>query len=134
MRARASLPRLSLSCSVGALVALGRGGPRTRSAATLLFLLCLILPLRSDPRRLLGVVTAFTFGHSATLIPAALGMAPDAAWFLPLVETLIAGVPIAIIWVVVYTTSPPLVFTMLGTAVAAGLTVFAPTLADRVRG
>ena len=57
----------------------------------LLFLLCLILPLRGDLRRLIGVVTAFTLGHSATLIPAALGLAPAAAWFLPLVETLIAA-------------------------------------------
>lgn len=56
----------------------------------LLFLICLILPFRAEPRRLLGVITAFTLGHSATLIPAALGMAPDARWFLPLVETLIA--------------------------------------------
>ena len=53
---------------------------------------------------------------------------------LDLVETLIAGVPIAIIWVVVYTTSPPLVITMLGTAIAAGLTIFAPTVADHLRG
>lgn len=57
----------------------------------LLFLLCLILPLHADPRRLLGVVTAFTLGHSATLIPAALGLAPSASWFLPVVETLIAA-------------------------------------------
>ena len=64
----------------------------------LLFLLCLILPLRKDPRRLLGVVTAFTLGHSATLIPAALGVAPNAAWFLPLVETLIA---VSIVWMAV---------------------------------
>lgn len=57
----------------------------------LLFLLCLILPLRRDLRRLVGVVTAFTLGHSATLIPAALGLTPAAAWFLPLIETLIAA-------------------------------------------
>ena len=57
----------------------------------LLFLLCLILPLRGDLRRLVGVVTAFTLGHSATLIPAALGLAPAAVWFLPLIETLIAA-------------------------------------------
>lgn len=57
----------------------------------LLFLLLLILPLRADPRRLLGVVTAFTIGHSMTLIPAALGLAPSAAWFLPALETVIAA-------------------------------------------
>ena len=56
----------------------------------LLFLLCLILPLYRDLRRLLVVVTAFTLGHSATLVPAALGFVPSASWFLPLVETLIA--------------------------------------------
>lgn len=57
----------------------------------LLFLLCLILPLLRQPRMLLGVVTAFTVGHSLTLIPAALGFAPAAHWFIPLVEVLIAA-------------------------------------------
>ncbi|HSK41225.1 MAG TPA: HupE/UreJ family protein [Arenibaculum sp.] len=56
----------------------------------LLFLLCLILPLRRDLRRLAIVVTAFTIGHSTTLIPAALGMVPAAGWFSPFVETMIA--------------------------------------------
>jgi hypothetical protein len=57
----------------------------------LLFLLCLVLPLRERLWRLIGVVTAFTLGHSVTLIAAAQGLAPDAAWFSPLVETLIAA-------------------------------------------
>lgn len=57
----------------------------------LLFLICLILPLRNNMPRLLTVVTAFTVGHSATLIPAALGMVPAGAWFLPSVEALIAA-------------------------------------------
>jgi len=57
----------------------------------LLFLLCLVLPFRRLGRDLVGVVTAFTLAHTATLIAATLGAAPDAAWFAPLVETLIAA-------------------------------------------
>lgn len=57
----------------------------------LLFLLCLILPLRRQGRRLLMVVTAFAVGHSMTLIPTALGMVPAAGWFAPTIETLIAA-------------------------------------------
>ena len=37
------------------------------------------------------VVTAFTIAHSITLIGSAFGLAPDALWFPPLVETLIAA-------------------------------------------
>ncbi len=55
----------------------------------LLFLLCLVIPLRRL-RPLIAVVTAFTVAHSITLIAAALGMAPGALWFPPLIETLIA--------------------------------------------
>ncbi|MCA9738784.1 MAG: HupE/UreJ family protein [Gemmatimonadetes bacterium] len=55
----------------------------------LLFLLCLVVPLRSV-RALVPVVTAFTVAHSITLFAAALGLAPDALWFPPLIETLIA--------------------------------------------
>jgi len=36
------------------------------------------------------VVTAFTLAHSVTLIASAMGMAPSALWFPPLIETLIA--------------------------------------------
>jgi hypothetical protein len=56
----------------------------------LLFLLCLVIPVRRL-RPLVGIVTAFTAAHSITLIAAAFGMAPDALWFPPLIETLIAA-------------------------------------------
>ncbi|MBL0172892.1 MAG: HupE/UreJ family protein [Gemmatimonadaceae bacterium] len=56
----------------------------------LLFLLCLILPVRRI-RPLVGIVTAFTVAHSMTLAASALGYAPDALWFPPLVELLIAA-------------------------------------------
>jgi len=55
----------------------------------LLFLLCLIIPFRSF-WGLVPVVTSFTVAHSITLLASALGMAPDALWFAPLIETLIA--------------------------------------------
>ncbi|MEP7381341.1 MAG: HupE/UreJ family protein [Gemmatimonadota bacterium] len=55
----------------------------------LLFLFCLVIPFRRV-RPLVGVVTAFTAAHSITLIASALGMAPSAAWFPPLIEFLIA--------------------------------------------
>jgi hypothetical protein len=57
----------------------------------LLFLLCLVLPFRADFRALVYIVTAFTVAHSVTLIGSAYGLAPDALWFTPLVETLIAA-------------------------------------------
>jgi hypothetical protein len=56
----------------------------------LLFLLCLVVPFRRL-RSLALIVTAFTVAHSITLIASALGFAPDALWFPPLVETLIAA-------------------------------------------
>ena len=56
----------------------------------LLFLLCLVIPLRR-PRELILTVTAFTAGHSVTLIAAALNAGPDGLWLPPLVETLIAA-------------------------------------------
>ncbi len=55
-----------------------------------LFVLCLVLPFRRI-RPLIGIVTAFTVAHSITLISAALGYAPDAQWFAPLVEVIIAA-------------------------------------------
>ena len=55
----------------------------------LLFVLCLVIPIRRFGR-LVAVVTAFTVAHSITLAAAVLGLAPDALWFPPLVETLIA--------------------------------------------
>ena len=56
----------------------------------LLFLLCLVVPFRRQLRALVWIVTAFTAGHSVTLIASAYGVAPSALWFPPLVETLIA--------------------------------------------
>jgi hypothetical protein len=56
----------------------------------LLFLFCLVIPFRRF-RALVLVVTAFTLAHSMTLIAAASGFVPDALWFIPLIETLIAA-------------------------------------------
>ncbi|WP_373071165.1 HupE/UreJ family protein [Gemmatimonas sp.] len=56
----------------------------------LLFALCLVLPIRAM-RPLVGVVTAFTIAHSITLVASAMGFAPSALWFPPLVEVLIAA-------------------------------------------
>ena len=56
----------------------------------LLFLFCLVVPLRRL-RSLVWIVTAFTVAHSFTLIASAMGLAPDALWFPPLVETIIAA-------------------------------------------
>jgi uncharacterized membrane protein len=55
----------------------------------LLFLLCLAIPFRRL-RELMVVVTSFTVAHSVTLIASAYGLAPNALWFRPLIETLIA--------------------------------------------
>ncbi|MDE0101448.1 MAG: HupE/UreJ family protein [Bryobacterales bacterium] len=55
----------------------------------LLFLVCLVLPVRRF-RPLVLIVTAFTAAHSVTLVASAVGYGPSAAWFPPLVETLIA--------------------------------------------
>ena len=55
----------------------------------LLFLLCLVVPVRRV-RSLILIVTAFTVAHSITLIGSAFGLAPEGLWFPPLVETLIA--------------------------------------------
>jgi len=55
----------------------------------LLFLLCLVIPFRRF-RSLVAVVTSFTVAHSITLIASAYNFAPDALWFPPLIETLIA--------------------------------------------
>lgn len=56
----------------------------------LLFLLCLVIPFRRF-RPLVVIVTAFTVAHSLTLILSAYGLGPDALWFPPLIETLIAA-------------------------------------------
>lgn len=55
----------------------------------LLFLCCLVIPFRQF-RQLVIIVTSFTVAHSVTLIASAFGVAPDALWFPPLIETLIA--------------------------------------------
>jgi hypothetical protein len=55
----------------------------------LLFVLCLVIPFRRL-RPLIVIVTSFTVAHSITLIASALGFAPTALWFPPLVEALIA--------------------------------------------
>jgi len=56
----------------------------------LLFVLCLVIPFRRL-RPLVMIVTAFTVAHSITLVSSAMGVAPDALWFPPLIETLIAA-------------------------------------------
>jgi len=55
----------------------------------LLFILCLVIPFRRL-RPLILLVTSFTVAHSITLIASALGLAPNALWFPPFIETLIA--------------------------------------------
>ena len=55
----------------------------------LLFLLCLLIPVRRL-RETLKIVTAFTVGHSITLLGSVYDFAPAGEWFPPLVETLIA--------------------------------------------
>ena len=56
----------------------------------LLFLFVLVVPVRSF-LALVPIVTAFTVAHSITLIASAAGLAPEALWFPPLIETLIAA-------------------------------------------
>jgi hypothetical protein len=55
----------------------------------LLFLLCLVIPFRRI-MSLVPVITAFTIGHSVTLIGTAYNIAPVGAWFPPFIETAIA--------------------------------------------
>jgi hypothetical protein len=55
----------------------------------LLFLVCLVIPFRRL-KPLVIIVTSFTVAHSIALIASALDFVPDALWFPPLVETLIA--------------------------------------------
>lgn len=60
----------------------------------LLFIVCLVIPFRRFGALAL-IVTGFTIGHSITLAAASYGYAPNALWFPPLVETLIA---LSIVW------------------------------------
>jgi len=55
----------------------------------LLFLVCLVLPLRRV-LPLVKTVTAFTVAHSLTLAAAALGWIPSPLWFASLIEAVIA--------------------------------------------
>src|SRR4029434_5514870 len=55
----------------------------------LLFLFCHIIPSPCF-RCVVPIVTSFTVAHSITLIASAYNLAPDALWFPPLIETLIA--------------------------------------------
>ena len=55
----------------------------------MLFLLCLVIPFRRI-KPLIPVITAFTLGHSITLIGTAYNLAPLGAWFPPFVEAAIA--------------------------------------------
>jgi hypothetical protein len=56
----------------------------------LLFLLCLVVPLRGW-RQILSVITVFTVAHSFTLLGTAFNLAPSGTWFPPFVETAIAA-------------------------------------------
>ena len=56
----------------------------------MLFLLCLVIPFRRV-KPLIPIITAFTLGHSITLIGAAYNLAPLGAWFPPFVEAAIAA-------------------------------------------
>ena len=56
----------------------------------LLFLLCLVIPLRGW-RQVLPVITVFTVAHSFTLLGSAFDLAPSGTWFPPFVETAIAA-------------------------------------------
>ncbi|EJN61259.1 phosphatase PAP2 family protein [Halogranum rubrum] len=48
--------------------------------------------------------------------------------------TILAGVPIAALWIGIYVMEPPLVVTVVGTALAAATTIATPTLVARLRG
>ncbi|HTG84104.1 MAG TPA: HupE/UreJ family protein, partial [Gemmatimonadales bacterium] len=58
-------------------------------AGQLLFLLCLVIPIRRLPA-LIPVVASFIVGYSFTLIGSAYDLAPTGPWFAPLIETLLA--------------------------------------------
>ena len=55
----------------------------------LLFVFCLVIPFRRL-RPLVAIITSFTAAHCLTLAASVLGFAPDALWFPPLIEVLIA--------------------------------------------
>ena len=84
----------------------------------LLFLFCLVLPFHGRFRQLVLIVTAFTAAHSVTLIGSAYGLVPDALWFTPLVETVIAA---SIFYMAVENVVAPNVRTRWAVAFAFGL-------------
>lgn len=53
--------------------------------------ICLALGVGGSLKRLVGFVTAFTLGHSVTLVATFLGAAPEWPWFIPTVEAAIAA-------------------------------------------
>jgi hypothetical protein len=55
----------------------------------LLFVFCLVIPFRRV-RPLVAIITSFTAAHCLTLAASVLGFAPNALWFPPLIEVLIA--------------------------------------------
>lgn len=90
LRGDPGLVRLDPSWSQAALRFVGLGFWHILEGTDhLLFLACLVIPFRRI-RSLVIVVTAFTVGHSLSLIGTAFGVVPDELWFPPLVETLIA--------------------------------------------
>jgi len=91
IKGAADAVRLDPSRWQAALAFVGDGARHIIGGADhLLFLLCLIVPFRRRFWPLVGVVTAFTVGHSITLVAAALGLVTIGRWFPPVVETLIA--------------------------------------------
>jgi hypothetical protein len=58
-------------------------------AGQLLFLLCLVIPIRRLPA-LIPVVASFIVGYSFTLIGSAYNLAPAGPWFPPLIDVLLA--------------------------------------------
>jgi len=56
-----------------------------------LFVLCLVVAAAASLRRLAWAVTGFTLGHSVTLAAGVFGFVPQGAWFIPLVELLVAA-------------------------------------------
>ena len=77
-----------------------------RGSDHLLFVLCLVIPFRRL-RTLVVIVTSFTVAHSISLIASSFGFVPDALWFPPLIETLIAAT-------IVYTALENIVLASLG--------------------
>jgi hypothetical protein len=59
-------------------------------ADSLLFVACLVIPFRRL-RPLVVIVAAFTVAHLVSLFAAAIDFVPDALWFPPLIEMLIAA-------------------------------------------